>query len=349
MPECMFASDNTAGIDATVLDAMRAANDGAVISYGDDPITATAIETLRKHFGTKAEIYFTFGGTGANIAALGCFLAPYEALLTPTTSHINMDECGAVERLIGAKVITLQHTNGKVAPSDVAPFIAPGHDEHHVIPAMLSISQSTEFGTAYSLNELRELVAFAHDNELSVHMDGARLSNAAASLSCSLAKMTSDIGIDVVSLGATKNGLAYGEAMVILDSSRQRFSAKHVRKQITQLPSKMRFISAGFNALYAGDRWLENASNANRMAQRLATALQGTVGLELTRPVDCNAIFARLDPAAAARIRRDYAFYTFDERTHEVRWMTSFRTTEADVDRFAECVKAALRKPARAD
>lgn len=340
-PRRSFGSDNNAPIAPEILEAIVAANAGDAVGYGDDAWTARAIDRIRKHFGERTDVYFTFNGTGANVAALASLLRPWEAVLTPASAHLQTDECAAFERFSGSKVIPIATSDGKLLPADVEPFLKAGHDVHFPQPRALSISQATEFGGVYELAELRELCAFAHDRGLLVHLDGARLSNAAVALGTTLCETSVGAGVDVLTLGGTKNGLMLGEAICFFEPALHAQAAPFVQKQAMQLASKMRYIAAQFEALLTEDRWARYAAHANAMAARLHERVLDVPGVRVTRPVRCNAVFATLERAAIERIRDEFFFYVFDEALPEVRWMTHWATTPQEVDDFVDCVRAA--------
>jgi threonine aldolase len=341
-----FASDNNAPIAPKILEAIIAANDGDAVSYGHDALTERALSLLHGVFGADSGAYFVFNGTGANVVALSCLVKPYEAVICPASAHLQTDECGAFERFTGCKILPVQTADGKLAVADLQPFTLGGRDEHHVQPRVISISQSTEFGTLYTPDELRELCEFAHRAGWLVHMDGARIANAAAALGIGLRECTRDLGVDVLSFGGTKNGLMLGEAIVFFDERLHAQTALFARKQAMQLASKMRYVAAQFIALLERDRWLTYASHANAMAQRLAERVSSIPGVRITRPVECNAIFATLDRAAIPRIADEYFFYVFEESMPEVRWMTHHATTAEDVEKFAEAIMRGVAAPA---
>jgi threonine aldolase len=334
-PHRSFGSDNNAPVAPEILQAIVEANAGDAGGYGDDPWTARAIDRFREHFGEAADVYFTFNGTGANVAALSSLLRPWEAVLAPASAHLQTDECGALERFSGSKVIPVATPDGKLRPAEIEPFLKAGYDVHFPQPRAISISQATEYGGVYELEELRELCVFAHERGLLVHMDGARIANAAVALGTTLAGSTVDAGVDVLSFGGTKNGLLLGEAICFFDPLLHRRAAPFVRKQAMQLASKMRYIAAQFEALLTGDLWSRYAAHANALTQRLHKLVRGIDGVRVTRPVRCNAIFATLDRTAIERIQQEFFFYVFDEALPEVRWMTHWATTPQDVDDFA--------------
>ena len=338
-----FASDNNAPVAPEILTAIVEANTGDAIGYGDDVWTARAVERFKQHFGDRTEVYFTFNGTGANVTALGALLRPWEAVLAPASAHLQTDECGALERFAGSKVIPIATADGKLRPGDLEPYLHAGHGVHFPQPRAISISQATEFGGLYELDELRELTAFAHERGLLVHVDGARIANAAAALGVGLRAATIDLGVDVLSFGGTKNGLMLGEAICFFDPQLHAGAAPFVQKQAMQLASKMRYVAAQFEALLAEDRWAKYASHANAMAARLHERIRTIDGVRVTRPVRCNAIFATLDRAAIERIQHEFFFYVFEESLPEVRWMTHWATTPRDVDAFAESVERAAK------
>jgi threonine aldolase len=332
-----FASDNYAPAHPDVLAAVIAANDGHAGSYGADPWTARAVECLRGHLGEQAEVFLVFNGTAANVLCLQALLRPYEAVICAESAHIATDEGGAPERMLGSKLIAVPTPDGKLTPELVEPRIVRLGDEHAVQPKVVSISQTTELGTRYELDEVRALAELAHERGLLLHVDGARIANAAAALGVGLREATADLGVDALSLGATKNGALGAEAVVLFDPAHAAGFAWW-RKQTMQLASKMRYAAAQLDALFAGDLWLRNAAHANAMAQRLAGAVGAVPGVSVTRPVQANAVFAVLAPDVTARLQERFAFYVWDELTGEVRWMCSWDTTEADVDAFAAAI-----------
>src|SRR5579883_69038 len=344
-PMRSFASDNAAPAAPEILEAIARANDGDAISYGDDPFTERAVERFRSIFGASTDVFFAFNGTGANVVALSCLLQPWEALICPGSAHLQTDECGAFERFSGCKILPVPARDGKLHTADLAAYAGASPDQHHVRPRALSISQSTEYGTLYTPEEVRELCAFAHAQGWFVHMDGARICNAAAALGLGLRECTRDLGIDVLTFGGTKNGLLFGDAILFFEPGRSD-TVPYVRKQAMQLASKMRFIAAQFLALLEDGRWHRYASHANAMTRRLEERVRGLDGVRITRPVECNAIFATLDRAAIEPIARQFFFYVFNEALPEVRWMTHHATSPGDVDAFAAAIAQAVRAPA---
>jgi threonine aldolase len=338
VPPRGFASDNYAGIQPAVLAAIAEANDGHAVSYGADPWTERARALLREVFGPDAEAFLVFNGTAANVLCLEALSAPWEAVMCAATSHLHVDECGAPERA-GRKLLVAPVPHGKLTPELLDPLAIRFGDEHAIQPGVVSVAQSTELGTVYSLPEVRTLADWAHERGMRLHVDGARLGNAAASLGVSLRELTTDAGVDAVSFGGTKAGLLGGEAVVLLrPGAADGFLYR--RKQAMQLASKMRFVAAQFIALLEADRWRVSAAHANAMAARLADAAGAVPGVEITHPVQANAVFAVLPAEATRRLQERFRFYVWDEGTGEVRWMCSWDTTPEDVDAFA----AALRE-----
>jgi threonine aldolase len=339
-----FGSDNHSGAHPEILAAVAAANEGSANSYGADQWTARAEARFRAHFGSEASAFLLLTGTGANVAALDAVTKPFEAVICTETAHLWVDECGAVERMTGTRLLPRATVDGKLAPADLLAFEARRGDVHAVQPRLVSITQSSECGTVYTVAETRALAETAHGAGMLLHVDGARLANAAASLDVSLRELTTDAGVDVVSFGGTKNGLLLGEAVVFRDPELGR-EFGYTRKQLAQLLSKQRYLGAQFEALLAGDLWLRNARHANAMAARLAAAVRPLPGLEIVHPVDANVVFARLPEPALDRLLADLppdTFYVWDPARSEVRWMCSWETSAEEVDAFAAAVAAAL-------
>jgi threonine aldolase len=342
-----FASDNYAGVHPEVLAALADANRDHAVSYGDDPWTARAVELLRARFGPAAQPWLVFNGTAANVLSLGAYCRSWEAVITPQTSHLHVDEAAAPERMAGVKLFTVPTGDGKLTPGDLPPLLARQGDEHAPQARVVSIANATELGTVYSVAETRALAGAAHEHGLLLHVDGARLANAAAACDASLAELTVDAGADVVSLGLTKNGALGVEAVVFLrDPAPAGFA--WLRKQHAQLSSKMRFMAAQVIAMLEDDLWLRSARHANAMARRLADAVAGIPGVQVSRAVEANAVFAVLPAEAADAVRARFPFYTWDEATGEVRWMCSWDTTEDDVRAFATALRDAVDAPERA-
>ena len=313
------------------MEALLAANADHATAYGNDPWTSAVEQKFRELLGEHAQVFLVFGGTGANVLGLRSLTSSFHAVLSTAQAHIQVDECGAPENYLGCKLVPVQTPDGKLRPEQLERSMGGLGNPHHVQPRVVSISQATEVGTVYTLEELRQLTSCASHLRLKVHMDGARLANAAASLGASLKQLTA--GVDVLSFGGAKNGLMYGEAVVIFDP-RLAADFAYIRKQGMQLPSKMRFISAQFLALLENDLWMENALHANAMARHLAEQVAELPNVSLTRPVDANGVFCAIPRLAIAPLQEQFPFYVWDEETCEVRWMTSFDTTREDVDEF---------------
>ncbi|WP_165063227.1 threonine aldolase family protein [Marisediminicola senii] len=336
-----FASDNYAGIHPEVLQAIADANGGHQVSYGEDAYTARLQEVMRQHFGERAEAFPVFNGTGANVLSLQSMLPRWGAVVCSEHAHIDRDENAAPERIAGLKLLTVAAPDGKLTPAAIDTQAWGWGDEHRAQPLAVSITQSTELGTVYTPDEVRAITEHAHARGMTVHMDGARLANAAASLGVPLRAFTTDAGVDLVSFGGTKNGLMYGEAVVVL-SPEASTGLRFLRKMDMQLSSKMRFASAQLLALLEGDLWLRSAQHANAMAERLRTAIDTLPGITVTQPTQANAVFAILPAGVADRVRESFRFYDWDAARGEVRWMCAFDTTESDVDAFVAAIRAAL-------
>ncbi|MGH2893041.1 MAG: threonine aldolase family protein [Solirubrobacteraceae bacterium] len=341
-----FASDNYASAHPDVLAAMAQANDGHAVSYGADPWTARALEVLRGHFGAQVQSLLVFNGSGANVVSIRAVCRPWEAVICADTAHVNVDEGGAPERIAGVKLLSVATADGKLTPDDVRARVTRVGDEHAVQPRLVTITQSSEYGTRYTARETRALADTAHELGLALHMDGSRLSNAAAGLGCGLGELTTDTGVDVLSLGGTKNGLVLGEAVVFLDPALAE-GAKYLRKQTLQLASKARFLAAQFVAMFEGDLWWRNAAHANKMAARLAGHLQAIPGVTITQCVQANGVFAGVPREAADAVRAQWPFYTWDETKREERLMCSWDTTAEEVDAFADALAEACGTVAR--
>ncbi|WP_431949128.1 threonine aldolase family protein [Actinacidiphila sp. bgisy167] len=329
-----FASDNYAGVHPEVLAAIALANGGHQVAYGEDEYTDHLQEVFRGHFGPRAEAFPVFNGTGANVVALQALTERWGAVVCAASAHINVDEGGAPERVGGLKLLSVPTPDGKLTPELIDREAWGFDDEHRAQPQVVSITQSTELGTCYTPEEIRAICDHAHERGLAVHLDGSRIANAAATLGVPMRAFTTDAGVDVLSFGGTKNGLLLGECVVVLNPQRVR-AMKHIRKLSMQLASKMRFVSVQFEALLAGDLWLRSAAHANAMARRMESAVRDVEGVTVVRPVQANAVFARLPREVGERLQKRYRFYFWDESTGEVRWMCSFDTTEEDVDSFA--------------
>jgi threonine aldolase len=346
-PGRSFASDNNAGIHPEILEAIRRVNQGHVVAYGDDPYTRSAIEKFHEHFGTDIDVFFTFNGTGANVLGLQALTRPYHAVLCSEYAHIYTDECGAPEKHTGCKLIPLPHHDGKIALDDVRRAYHGIGDQHHVQVRVVSITQSTEMGTVYQPEEIRALASFAHEHGMFLHMDGARIANAAVSLGQTLREATCDLGVDVLSFGGTKNGILGGEAVVFFNEKhgRQKLSTDFLflRKQSMQLASKMRFIAAQFEALLTAGLWRRSAEHANRMARLLEKEVARIPQVKVVWKVEANGVFAQIPRHAIEKIQQHCFFYPWIEEESIVRWMCSFDTTEEDVAQFATVIAEAVK------
>ena len=336
-----FASDNNATVHPAVLEAIARVNVGHATGYGHDAYTRGVEERFATVFGPRARVFLVFNGTAANVLCLRAACRRFQAVICTDAAHLNVDECGAPEAIVGVKLLTAPGVDGKLAPEEVDALITRVGDEHAVQPRVVSISQSTELGTVYSLEETRALAHTAHERGLLLHVDGARLSNAAAALGQTLRALTVDAGVDLLSFGGTKNGLLGADAVVLFEPA-PADGFEYLRKQSMQLASKMRFLAAQFDALLSDELWLRCASHANAMAARLADAVRTVPGVTVTRPVQANAVFATLAPRVTRALQERFAFYVWDERTSEVRWMCSWDTTEEDVEAFVAAVRAAV-------
>jgi len=337
-----FASDNNAGVHPEVLEAIAGANQGHVVAYGDDPCTRSAIAKFEEHFGSGISVFFTFNGTGANVLGLQALTRPYHAVLCSDYAHIYCDECGAPEKHTGCKLIPLPHQDGKITVEQVKHAYHGIGDQHHVQARVISITQSTEMGTVYQPEEIQALARFAHEREMFLHMDGARIANAAVSLGQTLRQATRDLGVDVLSFGGTKNGIMGGEAVVFFNRSLSS-DFLYLRKQGMQLASKMRFIAVQFEALLTNDLWKRSAEHANRMARALESEVRKISQVRVVWKVEANGVFAQIPKHAIEKLKKQYFFYPWIEEEGIVRWMCSFDTSEEDVRDFAKCVSELVR------
>ena len=337
-----FASDNNAGVHPEVLEAIARVNQGHVVAYGGDPFTRSAIAKFEEHFGPGIDVFFTFNGTGANVLSLQSLNRPYHAVLCSEFAHIYTDECGAPEKHTGCKLIPLPHQDGKITLESVRHAYHGIGDPHHVQVRVISITQSTEMGTVYKPEEIEALAQFAHEHEMFLHVDGARITNAAASLGQTLRQATRDLGVDVLSFGGTKNGIMGGEAVVFFN---RKLSTDFLflRKQGMQLASKMRFIAAQFEALLTNGLWQRSAQHANRMARLLETEIRKIPQVKVVWKVEANGVFAKIPRESIQKIKDRYFFYDWIEEECIVRWMCSFDTTEDDVRDFAKVVAQAVK------
>ncbi|QDK37635.1 low specificity L-threonine aldolase [Bdellovibrio sp. NC01] len=337
-----FGSDNHAGVHPLILASFAEANIEHAPSYGTDDWTEQAIEEFRKHFGKDAQVFFVFNGTAANVTALRALTRPYQSVLCSDVAHINVDECGAPEQMAGCKLIPVPSTNGKLSVAELEKYFIRRGDQHYSQAQVLSITQPTELGTTYSVEELTALITWAKDKKLFVHIDGSRLANAACFLKKSFKEITTDLGVDVVSFGGTKNGLLMGEAVIFLNKALAQ-DFKYIRKQSSQLPSKSRFIACQFISYFKNDLWKSIADNSLKRAQELYTLVEGIPGVKLREKPQSNAVFATIPSTWVKPLREKYFFYVWDENTFECRWMTSWDTTPEDIQGFAQAIKELSR------
>ena len=336
-PVRSFASDNNAGVHPKIIRAIAEVNQGHAVGYGDDPYTQATLRNFREHFGRGTEVFVVFNGTAANVLSFAALTNPYHAVICAEAAHVYVDECGAPEKLTGCKLIPVPAVDGKLTVEAVQHAYHGIGDQHHVQPRVISITQSTEVGTVYTPEEIKALARFAHEREMYLHVDGARIANAAASLKLNLREATRDLGVDVLSFGGTKNGAMGAEAVVFFNPDLSK-DFLFRRKQGMQLASKMRYISAQLDALLLDDLWLRNARHSNRMAKLLERKLREIPGVEIAYKVEANGVFARIPQEAIAQIKRRYFFYMWDESQSMVRWMCSWDTTEEDVEEFVKFV-----------
>jgi len=328
-----FASDNWAGACPEVMQALSEANKDYSPAYGDDRYTKEALTEFKKLFGEKAEAFFVYNGTAANILALSSVSHSFNAVICAQHAHINVDECGGFENFSGAKLIDIPTTNGKLTPDMIRPFVEAVRHPHQSVPNVITITQATEVGTIYSVEELKNLADFAHKHKLLLHVDGARIANAVAALNTDFKSMITDTGVDMLSFGGTKNGMMFGEAVVFFNPE----LAKHFelfRKQGMQLHSKMRFIAAQFTALLRDNVWLKNAGHANNMAQYLANHLKAIPEITFSQKVESNGIWAIIPKNLAEKMQQAHFFYPWDESKSEYRLMCSWDTTKDEIDDF---------------
>src|ERR1700730_15330114 len=341
-PARSFASDNNAGVHPEVLKAVGEANRGHAAGYGDDPYTASVAQKFEQSFGPDIEVFFVFNGTAANCLSLKALTNTYHAVICGEAAHIYTDECGAPEKFTGCKLLPVPVTNGKLTVDAVSDAYHGIDDPHQVQPRVISITQATEVGTVYEPDEIKALARFAHERGMFLHMDGARIANAAASRGRHLRQARRDLGVDVLSFGGTKNGAMGAEAVVFFDRKLAQ-DFLYLRKQGMQLASKMRFISVQFDALFAGDLWLKSAKHANRMAHLLQKKLREIPQVKIVYKVEANGVFVKVPRRAIAKLLRRYFFYVWDEQHSVVRWMCSFDTTEQDVKQFAKFVAETVK------
>ncbi len=338
-----FASDNNSGVHPAMMKAIMDANHGHTIAYGDDPYTAQTVSKFKEHFGDDIDVYFVFIGSAANVLGLKAITETYNAVICTDTAHIHVDECGAPERFTGCKLLTVTAPDGKLTIDLVKKHMHGFGFQHHAQPKVISISQTTELGTVYKPSEIKALADYVHQNGMLLHMDGARLANAAVSLNLGFKEFTADAGVDILSFGGTKNGMMYGEAIVFFN---KKFSENfmYTRKQALQLASKMRFISAQFNAYLSDKQWHKTAAHSNKMAQFLAEKVREIPNVKITQKVEANGVFAILPKEVIPALQNEYFFYVWDEDKSEVRWMTSWDTTEDDIINFAKRLKELVER-----
>jgi len=334
-----FASDNNSGIHPEILKALSVANEGHAVGYGGDQLTEMAVNRFKQEFGENLDVYFVFNGTGANVLGLSTLTHSFHSIICADTAHIQTDECGAPEKLTGCKLLPVETQKGKISPEGIAKYLHGFDFEHHSQPKVISISQVTELGTVYSVEEINAITTLAHEYGLFVHMDGARIANAAVALDLPFRAFTVDAGIDVLSFGGTKNGMMLGEAVLFFNPELAG-NAKYIRKQNMQLFSKMRFVSSQFLAYFNDDLWKRNATHSNKMAQLLEQEVRKIPAIQLTQEVEANGVFAIVPKEIIPLLQEKYFFYMWDEHRSEVRWMTSFDTQEEDIINFAALIKS---------
>ena len=338
-----FASDNNSGIHPEILNEIIVANNGHVIGYGSDIYTEQALEIFKEQFGSQTETYFVFTGTAANVLGLSANTRSWNSIITAATAHLQEDECGAPEKFIGCKVLTVETPDGKVTPELIEDHIHGIDFEHHSQPKVVSITQSTEMGTVYSLEEIKEIAAYTHSKNMLLHMDGSRLANAAISLDLPFKAFTTDAGVDVLSFGGTKNGMMSGEAICFLKKGLSN-DFKYIRKQGMQLASKMRYVSAQYIAYFRNELWKRCARHSNSMAGLLASKLNEIPEVNITQAVQSNGVFLTMPAGIAEKLMKHYFFYPWDETISEYRLMTSWDTTQADIEDFISLLKKELGK-----
>lgn len=333
-----FASDNNSGVHPAIMEALTRANRDHALGYGDDLWTEEAVRKIKETFVADCEPLFVFNGTGSNVIALQLMTRPYNSILCAETAHIYVDECGSPVKMTGCQIRPIATPDGKLTPQLITPYLHGFADQHHSQPGAIYLSECTELGTIYTPDELKAITSLAHQYGMRVHMDGARIANACASLGLSLRALTVDCGIDVLSFGGTKNGLMMGECVIVFDDS-LKSEARFIRKQSAQLASKMRYLSCQFTAYLTDELWLKNATHANAMAKRLADALEQVPGVRFTQRVESNQLFLTMPRAETDRMLQTYFFYFWNEEADEIRLVTSFDTTEEDIDTFIRILK----------
>lgn len=334
-----FASDNNSGIHPDILKAIHTANEGHAVGYGGDPITEKAVQHFKQEFGDGTEVFFVFNGTGANVLGLSTLTHSFHSVICADTAHIQTDECGAPEKFTGCKLLPVETIKGKISPTGIRRYLHGFDFEHHSQPKVISISQVTELGTLYTVEEIKAICDLAHEYGMYVHMDGARIANAAVALDLPFRAFTVDAGVDVLSFGGTKNGMMMGEAVLFFNPELIK-NTKYIRKQSMQLYSKMRFVSAQFIAYFENELWKKNATHSNRMARLLEQEVKKIPAVQLTQEVKANGVFAIVPSQIIPQLQEKYFFYVWDEHRSEVRWMTSFDTQEEDVINFTALIKS---------
>jgi threonine aldolase len=336
-----FASDNNSGVHPLVIKAIETANIDHAVGYGDDKYTEEAIQLFKKEFGADTEVFFVFNGTGANVLGLATVTGSFNSIICAETAHINVDECGAPERMTGCKLVPVATTNGKLTPELILPKLTGFDFQHHSQPKVISITQVTELGTLYTPDEIKALAEIAHKYNMYLHLDGARLANAAVALNMNFHEFTIDCGVDILSFGGTKNGMMMGEAVLFFNPELTK-QTKYIRKQNTQLYSKMRYISTQFIAYFKNDLWKANATHANNMAKLLASEISQIPEIKITQPVESNGVFAIVPKKIIPPLQKQFFFFMWDEYNNEARWMTSFDTNENEIYEFVKLIKILL-------
>ena len=336
-----FGSDNHSGVHPDILKAIENVNSGYSVAYGEDKFTSQAKEKFKEHFGKDIEIFFVGNGTAANILGIKAITNSFNSIFCAETAHLNVHECCGPEKFTGCKLTVIPTSDGKLTIDQLEPYIVGFDDPHMAQPKVISITQSTEYGTIYTPKEIKNLSNFAHSKNMLLHMDGARLCNAAASLDVNLAALTSDVGVDVLSFGGTKNGMMFGDAVVFFNKHLSK-NFEFIRKQGMHLTSKMRYISTQFEALLTNDLWLKNAKHANDMTRFMYNKLKDIPQVKITQNVQVNSIFACIPKNIISKLQKKYAFHVFNEKISEVRWMCSFNTSKKDVIDFVKAIKEAF-------
>lgn len=336
-----FASDNFSGVLPEVMEAIQKVNHGHSMAYGGDQYTTSAIEKFKQIFGQNIDVYFVFNGTGANVIGLSTLTQSWNSVICPSTAHIQIDECGAPDKFTGCKFIPIEVTDGKLTPELIKTQLHGFGFEHHSQPKVISITQCTELGTVYTPEEIKAICDLAHKHDMYVHMDGARLANAVASLDVDVREITNKAGVDVLSFGGTKNGMMLGEAVIFFNPELSK-NTKYVRKQSMQLCSKMKYIACQFEALLTDDLWLKTARHANKMANMLENEIKNMPSIKITQKVQTNGIWAMIPKDKIEKLQNEYFFWVWDEHAGEVRWLCSFDTTEEDIKGFVSLLKEEL-------